>query len=181
MEHGAVENTWLIPHIQDVLLLLPIFLSKIQHSVITLKNIYKKTRLFSLPSTWSITVYCVYQLHAPAAWPTGKSAPVPIGAIPSLPHTSSWHSAKLIKHRENFIFYPLGRRLSGPQNRSGWCGEKKNLSPPVGNRTPAFQPVACRYTERAIPVPPTPIPVLHQLSTAPWRCAGKRRYSWPRR
>jgi hypothetical protein len=27
-------------------------------------------------------------------------------AIPPLPHNSSWHSAELIKHRENFVFTP---------------------------------------------------------------------------
>jgi hypothetical protein len=37
--------------------------------------------------------------------------------------------------------YPLGRRLDGPQSRSGHYEEEKNLSP-TGNRTPAVQPVA---------------------------------------
>jgi hypothetical protein len=29
------------------------------------------------------------------------------GAIPPLPYMSSWHSAELIKHRDNFTFYRL--------------------------------------------------------------------------
>jgi hypothetical protein len=29
------------------------------------------------------------------------------GAIPPLPHTSSWHTALLIKHRDNFTFFYL--------------------------------------------------------------------------
>jgi hypothetical protein len=32
-----------------------------------------------------------------------------IGAIPPLPHMSSWRSAYLIKHRDNFTFYLLLR------------------------------------------------------------------------
>jgi hypothetical protein len=40
------------------------------------------------------------QLHAPAAFPRGKSSPPP---------------------------YPLDSRLGGPQSRSGLCEEQKNL------------------------------------------------------
>jgi hypothetical protein len=43
-------------------------------------------------------------------------------------------------------WYPLYRRLGGPQNRSGYYGADKNLSP-AGNRTPAIQPVVCCYTD----------------------------------
>jgi hypothetical protein len=43
------------------------------------------------------------QLHAPAALPQGKSP-----------------------------WYPLDRRLGGPQNRSGLSGEEKNSYPPPG-------------------------------------------------
>jgi hypothetical protein len=46
--------------------------------------------------------------------------------------------------------YPLDRRLCGPKNRSGWCGEKKNIAL-AGNQTPAVQPVARQYTDLAIP------------------------------
>jgi hypothetical protein len=35
----------------------------------------------------------------------------------------------------------MNRRLGGPQSRSGRRGEEKNIAP-VGNRTPAVQPVA---------------------------------------
>jgi hypothetical protein len=41
------------------------------------------------------------------------------------PHTPSWRSAKLAKHRENFNFYPLDRRLGEPQNWYGRCVKKK--------------------------------------------------------
>jgi hypothetical protein len=36
----------------------------------------------------------------------------------------------------------LDRRLGGPQNRSGRCGEEKYLAPPR-NPAQALQPVAC--------------------------------------
>jgi hypothetical protein len=39
--------------------------------------------------------------------------------------------------------YPLDRRLGGPQNRSGRCGEEKRLAH-AGNPTPAVQPVSRR-------------------------------------
>jgi hypothetical protein len=42
--------------------------------------------------------------------------------------------------------YPLTRRLSGAQNRSGCCGENKNLDP-VGNWTAAVHPEARRCTD----------------------------------
>jgi hypothetical protein len=40
-------------------------------------------------------------------------------------------------------WYSLDRRLGGPQNRSGRCGEEKHFAP-AGNPTPAVQPVARR-------------------------------------
>jgi hypothetical protein len=48
--------------------------------------------------------------------------------------------------------YPLDRRLSGRQGRSGRCGEEKKYlhlreSNPI---FPAFQPVSRRYTDWAI-------------------------------
>jgi hypothetical protein len=42
--------------------------------------------------------------------------------------------------------YPLDMRLSGPQGRSGRCGEGKNLTL-AGIRTPVVQPAACCYTD----------------------------------
>jgi hypothetical protein len=50
------------------------------------------------------------------------------------------------------IRYPLDSGLGEPQRRSGRYGEDKNLVP-TGNRTPAVQPVARRYTDWAIQVP----------------------------
>jgi hypothetical protein len=57
------------------------------------------------------------QLHSPAALPTGK-----------------------------YTQYPLEGRLGGPHSQSGLWGEKKNLVP-AGNRTPATQHLARRYTD----------------------------------
>jgi hypothetical protein len=42
--------------------------------------------------------------------------------------------------------YPFDKKLGGPQSRAGRCGEEKNLAP-AGNKTPAVQPIACRYTD----------------------------------
>jgi len=44
--------------------------------------------------------------------------------------------------QENRPQYPLDRRLSGPQSRSGHDGGEKNIPAPDGNRTPVIQPVA---------------------------------------
>jgi hypothetical protein len=44
------------------------------------------------------------QVHSPAALPQGKKSP----------------------------WYPLDRRLGGPQSRSGRGGEEKNTQPPPG-------------------------------------------------
>jgi hypothetical protein len=41
----------------------------------------------------------------------------------------------------------LYRRLDGPQSRSGHSDNGRNVLPPSGNRTPAVQPVDCRYTD----------------------------------
>jgi hypothetical protein len=46
-------------------------------------------------------------------------------------------------------WYPLDRRLSGPQSRSGRRGEEKNSQPPPGIKPyipPIVQPVAQSYT-----------------------------------
>jgi hypothetical protein len=42
--------------------------------------------------------------------------------------------------------------LGGPHNRSARYGEKK-IFVPAGNRTPAIQSVARRYTDWATPTP----------------------------
>jgi hypothetical protein len=47
--------------------------------------------------------------------------------------------------------YPLDKKLGGPQSRSGSYEEKSHA--PAENRTPAVQPVACRYTDWAITSP----------------------------
>jgi hypothetical protein len=43
--------------------------------------------------------------------------------------------------RGNTPKYSLDRRLGGPQNRSGLCGEDKKSCAPVGNQTPIVKPV----------------------------------------
>jgi hypothetical protein len=52
--------------------------------------------------------------------------------------------------RGNFLRYPLDRRLVEPQSRSGRCGEEENLAP-AGIPSPAVQPAARSYTDRAGP------------------------------
>jgi hypothetical protein len=42
-------------------------------------------------------------------------------------------------------WYPLDRRLGGPQSRSGDGGEEKNSHPVPGLEPPIIQPVAQRY------------------------------------
>jgi hypothetical protein len=59
------------------------------------------------------------QLHAPVALPQGKSP-----------------------------WYPLDRRLGGPQSRSGRGGLEKNSQPPQGIEPQ--NPAAQRYTEWAV-------------------------------
>jgi hypothetical protein len=56
---------------------------------------------------------------------------------------------RMLYPRGNCPRYPLDRRLSGPQSRSGRCGEERNL-PPVVSRTPAVQPVARHHADWAI-------------------------------
>jgi hypothetical protein len=43
-------------------------------------------------------------------------------------------------------WYPLDKKLSGPQSRSGCGGEEKNSQPLPGLETPIMQPVTQRYT-----------------------------------
>ena len=58
------------------------------------------------------------QCHAPAALPLGKT------------------------------WYPLYRRLGGPQS---WSGRVQKISPPPGFHSRTVQPVVSRYTDYAIP------------------------------
>jgi hypothetical protein len=54
--------------------------------------------------------------------------------------------------------YPLDRRLTGPQGPSGRC-EKENIPDPTWTRipTPAFHPVASRYTDCVLPAQVVPV------------------------
>jgi hypothetical protein len=46
----------------------------------------------------------------------------------------------------NSSWYPLDKRLGGPQSRSGRGGEEKNSHPLTGLKVSIIQPVAQRYT-----------------------------------
>jgi hypothetical protein len=52
-------------------------------------------------------------------------------------------------------WYPLERRLSGTQSRSGRGGEEKNSQPPPGLEPPIIQPVAQRHTAELTQFPGT--------------------------
>jgi hypothetical protein len=53
-------------------------------------------------------------------------------------------------------WYPLDRRLGGPQSRSGRGGEKKNSQSLPGLEPPIIQPVVQSYTTMLSPPPPPP-------------------------
>jgi hypothetical protein len=55
------------------------------------------------------------------------------------------HASAALSPGEN-PWYPLGRKLGGPQSRSGRCGEEKNPQPLSGLETPIIQPIVQRYT-----------------------------------
>jgi hypothetical protein len=65
----------------------------------------------------------------------------------------SWRRLVSFTHRPLYLdwktfslsFYPWGMRLDGSQNRSGWYGEEKNLTP-IGIRTPPLG-----YTDFIVP------------------------------
>jgi hypothetical protein len=58
----------------------------------------------------------------------------------------------LLNPWRNCHWYPLDRRLGGPQNWSGCCREKKNLFT-ARNWTLAIQPIAHCYADWAIMTP----------------------------
>jgi hypothetical protein len=68
---------------------------------------------------------------------------------------TSWRWVVSFTTRPLYPWYPLDRRLGGPQSRSGRCGKNSwpyqdsNFDPSV------IQPIASRYTDYAIPVPNT--------------------------
>jgi hypothetical protein len=51
------------------------------------------------------------------------------------------------------LWYPLDRRLGGPQSRSGRGGEEKNSQPLQGLDPPIVQLVAQRYTDHSYRLP----------------------------
>jgi hypothetical protein len=55
------------------------------------------------------------------------------------------------------LWYPLDRRLGGPQSRSRYGGEEKSFQPLSGLEPPIIQPVAQRYNTELFRVLPIKI------------------------
>jgi hypothetical protein len=53
---------------------------------------------------------------------------------------------RLLYPQGKSLWYPLDRRLGGPQSRSGRGGKEKNSQPVPGFEPPLIHPVAQRYT-----------------------------------
>jgi hypothetical protein len=49
-------------------------------------------------------------------------------------------------HHRNSPWYPLDRRMGGPQSQSGHSGEEKNSQPPLGLKPQIIQAIAQLYT-----------------------------------
>jgi hypothetical protein len=58
---------------------------------------------------------------------------------------ASFTARPLYSQRKN-PWYPLDRRLGGPQRRSGRSGEEKNFQPLAGLESPIIHPISQRYT-----------------------------------
>jgi hypothetical protein len=77
------------------------------------------------------------------------------------------------------IWYPLDRRLGGPQNRSGHSGEKKNSLPLLGLEPPDHpyhRPVLYHYQNYSCPCALTE----HHAMKAYWGSGGIASLLWPR-
>jgi hypothetical protein len=73
----------------------------------------------------------------------------------------------------NSSWYPLDRKLDGPQSRSGRGGEEKNSQPLPGFEPPIIQPIAQRYTsDLSRLLKGKVVPVLFQPSTMQPRRTG---------
>jgi hypothetical protein len=68
------------------------------------------------------------------------------------------HDLDRFTTREKAPWYPLDRRMGGPQSRSGRGGEEIYSQPLPGFETPIIQTVAQRYTDWAIAAPRTSMP-----------------------
>jgi hypothetical protein len=53
---------------------------------------------------------------------------------------------RLLQPQGKSPWYPLDRRLGGPQSQSVCCGEEKNSQPTPGLEPQIIQPVAQRYS-----------------------------------
>jgi hypothetical protein len=84
---------------------------------------------------------CLTKHHAMKAYlGNGDIAPRILGL------GTRWRRVVSFTPREKSPWYPLHRRLGGPQRRSGRGGEEKNFQPLPGLEPPIIQPVALRYT-----------------------------------
>jgi hypothetical protein len=80
-----------------------------------------------------------------AYWRSGSIAP----HILDLGNNWRWvvsFTPQLLYPQGKSLWYPLDRRLGGPQNRSGRGGEEKNSYSLPGLEPPIIQPAARRYT-----------------------------------
>jgi hypothetical protein len=64
--------------------------------------------------------------------------------------SGEFHKPRPLYPQGNSPWYPLDRRLGGPQIRSVLGGEEKNSQPLPGLEPPIIQPVAQRFTNAVI-------------------------------
>jgi hypothetical protein len=82
---------------------------------------------------------------APRVWRSVGIAPRILDFNTRLRWVVSFTPRPLYSQGKN-TWYPLDRRLGGPQSRSGLGGEEINSKPWSGLETPIIQPVAQRYS-----------------------------------
>jgi hypothetical protein len=80
-----------------------------------------------------------------AYWGSGGIAPCSLDLCTRWRWVFSFTPRPLYTQRK-CSWYPLDRRLGGPQSRSERSGEEKNSQPMSGLRSPIIQPIAQRYT-----------------------------------
>jgi hypothetical protein len=81
-----------------------------------------------------------------ACWGSGGIEPCILDLGARWRWVVSFTSRPLLYSQGNSPWYPLDRKLGGPQNRSGRGGEEKNSQPLPRLEPQIMQPVAQRYT-----------------------------------